>query len=708
MVRKKEPYLKQFQTLTLPVSRIKGIGPKRALLLQDRDIYTLLDLLFFLPIRYEDRTSICPIRDAEPGKTLLVKGTIVSSREQWTPFSGKRLFKIVIHDGSGSLELVWFNYRKPHLSSLGSSREDILAFGKITAGRRCWQMVHPDITVLNTKSRSSDQDILCFRPVYPSIRGIAPKLLRSFIRTAFKYQKDSLLDPVPERIIRDIHLPPLRTALEKIHFPPADSSIDDLNTFSTSYHKRLIFDRFFLVMLLIAYRKKMREKTPSHPLSIPSDLALKLRKIFPFDLTADQINAIEDIVNDFTSPKPMNRLLMGDVGCGKTAVAAVAAYISVLNNEQVALMAPTQILASQHFDYFSSVSQGMGFRPVLLTGSLKKSEKLQIYEKIRSGYYNLVIGTQSLIQEELVFSSLGLVIIDEQHRFGVKDRALIDRKGKNPNLLVLTATPIPRTLAVTTYGDMDISMIRTFPEGHLPVSTHLVREDQKRELFNELTRTLSRGQQAFVICPAIEGSEDAGIKDVLNMAKSLKKLLCPRFKVGLVHGRLPGEQRETAMDNFRKGRTDVLVSTTVIEVGVHVPKATIMIIEHPERFGLAQLHQLRGRVGRSGEKGACFLVISKNISPKALSRLEVFAETLDGFEIAQKDLEQRGHGEVAGMKQTGIGDLDPAEIIRENELFLMAKEQAERIITADPDLTSPENSLLRSIVDSLLSRPIDL
>jgi len=367
------------------------------------------------------------------------------------------------------------------------------------------------------------------------------------------------------------------------------------------------------------------------------------------------------------------------VGCGKTAVAAVAAYVTILNHWQVAIMVPTQILARQHHSYFSSLSRWMGFRPVLLTGAMKKSERLKVYERIRRGEYNLIIGTQALIQEGLSFARLGLVIIDEQHRFGVRQRALLDKKGANPHLLVMSATPIPRTLAMTVYADLDISLIKEYPQGHQAVVTQLVNGKEKRRVLTELNQRMAGGQQAIVICPVIEGSEDADLKNALEMHAKLKEIFSPRFRIGLIHGRLASEEKDRVMERFREGLLDLIVATTVIEVGVHAPGATVMVVEHPERFGLAQLHQLRGRVGRGDERGLCLLMLSEALSEKALARLKVLEETSDGFEIAEKDLEMRGHGELTGLRQAGAGELDFREMIREPELLMAAKREAGRL-----------------------------
>ena len=403
-----------------------------------------------------------------------------------------------------------------------------------------------------------------------------------------------------------------------------------------------------------------------------------------------------------TSGKPMSRLLLGDVGCGKTVVAAVAAYISAYNGKQTAFMVPTRILAEQHMEFFSGLPPEMGLRPALLTGKLEAQEFRDLHDKIRTGACNLVIGTQALIQERINYNDLELVIIDEQHRFGVKERTAIQQKGTNPHRLVMTATPIPRTLAMTLYGDMDLSVIEGYPEGHRPVATRLAKKNHKNEVFETVKQAMASKQQCFVICPAVEGSEEIGLKNAVDMSKKLQKLFTPPYRIGMIHGRLDLQKREDIMDRFRKGKIDLLVGTTVLEVGIHVPKATVMVIEDPERFGLAQLHQLRGRVGRGSEKGVCFLMVSGNLTEKALSRLKIIAESHDGFDIAQKDLQLRGQGELIGLRQTGVGELNFQEIMKEQELFFQAKEAAEHLLNTDPELILSDNEPLRTFVTTLL------
>ncbi len=701
----RDTHLKSIQKLTLPVSTLTGVGPKRAAFFAHKGIRTILDLLFFTPIRYEDRTKITPIQEVQEGTPVQVQGKVVSCKEERFFRSRKRIFRIMIREEGVGLELLWFNYKKPHLTAIAVQGSTLLAYGTVNWNHGRRQMVHPEVMKRATEEPGG---LLGFYPVYSGVEGLSSAMVRSLMMKALQGHLASITDPVPLQLAEALGLPSLEEALRSVHFPPKACSIAELNAGQTAFHRRLLFDRFFLIMLTIAFRKRERKTKVCPSLTLSSKAQNEVERFFPFTFTRGQTRAVHDILRDLSSGKPMSRLLMGDVGCGKTAVAAVAAYACVRSNGQVAIMAPTQVLASQHLEYFSGMSGKMGFRPALLTGMLKKSERADLYRKIKEGEYNLVIGTQSLIQEDLVFQNLGLVVIDEQHRFGVRERALIDRKGINPHLLVMTATPIPRTLAMTVYGDMDVSVIREFPKGHVPPSARLAPETEKREVFDFLRARLHQGDQAFVICPVIEGSEELDLKNATDMAQKLAKILSPPYQVGLMHGRLPPQEREAVMADFRTGRIHLLVGTTVVEVGVHVPKATLMIIEHPERFGLAQLHQLRGRVGRGSDRGVCFLMASASLSENALSRLKILVDHHDGFEIARKDLEHRGYGELLGMKQTGLGEMDLSEMMRDPDLLLLAKEKADLLLDSDPELADPGNRALRSFVESILARPIDL
>jgi len=701
----KDTLLKSLQQLTLPLSALQGVGPKRAEAFARKGIRTVLDLLFFTPIRYEDRTRITPIQEAREGAPVQVLGRVVFSKEEMFFRTRKKAFRILIRDERAGLELLWFHYKKAHLSAMAAPGATLLAYGPVTRNHGRMQIVHPQVVLLP----DGDPDKrLGFYPVYSSVEGLSSAMVRSLMMKALREHLPLILDPVPGELAQTLNLPSLEEALRAVHFPPKTCAITDLNACRTDFHKRLLFDRFFLVMLTIAFRKRDRKKTACPRLTLSSEAHEDLERFFPFPFTRDQRRAVQDILRDLSAGRPMSRLLLGDVGCGKTAVAAVAAHACVRNGGQVAIMAPTQVLASQHLETFSGFPEKMGFRPALLTGMLRKSEREELYRNIKEGACNLVIGTQSLIQEDLAFRDLRLVIIDEQHRFGVRDRALIDRKGHTPHLLVMTATPIPRTLAMTVYGDMEVSVIKEFPRGHVAATARLVTEGEKRVVFDFLKARLSQGDQAFVICPVIDASEEMDLKNATDMARKLAKILSPPYRVGLVHGRLPPQEREATMADFRAGRVHLLVGTTVVEVGVHVPRATLMIIEHPERFGLAQLHQLRGRVGRGSDRGVCFLMASASLPEQALSRLRILLDHHDGFEIAQKDLELRGTGELIGMKQNGLGDLDLAEMIREPDLLFLAKEKADQLLDRDPELLDPRHRALKGFVESVLTRPIDL
>jgi ATP-dependent DNA helicase RecG len=704
MPRKRDEHLRQIQNLTLPVTSLKGVGAKRADMMARKGLHTILDLLLFTPIRYQDRTRITPIHDAEEGMPLLVKGKVIRGGEERFFQSRKRLFKIQLRGEENNLELLWFQFRKPHMSKLALPATELLAYGVIRRNRGVRQMIHPDITLID---KGATAETLGYYPVYSAIEGISANMMRTMIRSALECYLTAIIDPIPREITRRLGLPDLAKAIKYVHFPPKKIAAHRLAQFDTPFHKRLNFDRFFLVMLIIAFRKKSRSRRSGDIYDVSTGLMKDLENFFPFKLTPDQIRVIKDVVKDLTSGRPMNRLLLGDVACGKTVVAVVAAYLAARNNFQVAVMVPTQVLANQHFEYFSGLSEAMGFRPALLTGRLKTPERRKTREKIEAGEYNVIIGTQSLIQEKISFANLGFVIIDEQHRFGVRERALMDQKGQNPHQLIMTATPIPRTMAITVFGDMDISTIKTYPKGRKPTITQLVTKDQKRNVMEVLEQKLTLGQKAFVICPVIDESEDRDLKSTLGMAEKLKNIFQPRFQIGLIHGRLPPDEKEKVMDQFRHGPIDILVGTTVIEVGVDVPKATVMVIEHPERFGLAQLHQLRGRVGRGSDRAICFLILPEKIPEESISRLQTLVENQDGFKIAQRDLELRGQGELTGMRQAGVGELDYMDIMRDWDLLSKAKVEAQRLVEADPDLLSPKNLQLKGVVESVLSTPLD-
>jgi len=702
-VKTKTP-LKQVLGLSQPLTTLQGIGPKRADLMAHRGIRTVIDLLYYTPRRYEDRSRLTPFRLAEEGRPVFTKGEIVFGGEERFPPSRKRLFRIVLSDQNHRLDLIWFHYKRPYLEALRIPGKTLLVYGVVTRNRGKRQIIHPDVIRPDPNGLGS---ALGFYPVYPSVPGLTSRFIRSVLKAVLQHHLPELQDPLPSEVLKRAELPALDEALRYVHDPPLEASAELLRRFATPGQRRLTFDRFFTIVLSLAYRRKSRTLWHGPPVTIPPDPLKHIESFFPFSFTGDQRRVIREIGNDISSDFTMNRLLQGDVGCGKTVVAAAAAHFAVMNDLQVGLMVPTQILAIQHLETFNRFSKALGFKPVLITAGLTMDQRKEIYHDVRQRRYNLVIGTHALIQEPLVFPELGLVIIDEQHRFGVQERALMSQKGDHPHVLVMTATPIPRTLALALYGDMPISTIKEKPNVSLSVLTRLATQKDKREVYETIHHRLSKGQQAFVICPVIENGGEGDLKGAVDMAENLKKVLSPPFRVGLLHGDQAPDERQSVMDLFRKGRIHLLVGTTVVEVGVHVPNATVMVIEQPERFGLAQLHQLRGRIGRGEDQGICYLMASSRLSQKALDRLSFFVQENDGFRIAQKDLETRGQGELIGLRQSGLGDLDLAEIMEEADLLAKAKEAVNYILDHDPDLTHPGNRSIRTVIDAILAKPLD-
>ncbi len=676
----------------IPLGRLKGIGPGRISLLEKRGITSVWDLLFLLPLRYQDRRKIRPIGEAKHLHESLFRGEVIFSKEEPGYGKRKRLFRIRVYDGTGTLDLVWFHYRRPMMDLLGKRGVSLLIYGKIRYFRGIAQIIHPEVAIWDDKRCSGAKGEIV--PVYPSVQGISGKILRNAISQALAWAKDVVQDPFGKELLAELGLPGLWEALKGVHSPPVDTNYQELCNFRSPYHRRLIFDRFFMVIFSVLRRRygQIRQKGPE--ILPPGDALSRFMRTLPFRLTGDQIKAIEQIKKDMERGRSMHRLVQGDVGCGKTVIAAATAFMVVESGYQVAFMAPTQILATQHYNFFLGLND-LNINPVLLTGALSQEAKKKAYEGIISGSYDIVIGTQALIQEQVRFNNLGLVIVDEQHRFGVRQRALLEQKGDNPHVLVMTATPIPRTLAMAIYADLDVSTVKQRPEHYQGVETELVHQQEKKRIYETVKAAMLRGEQVMVICPVIEDVEGMNLKNAIDMHKALRRIYYPPFRVELVHGALPPDEKDLIMERFRNGKIDLLVATSVIEVGVHAPGATTMVIEHPERFGLAQLHQLRGRVGRGVKRGKCILVVSDSMPQEVYERLEMLAFTDDGFEIAEKDLLVRGQGELNGLRQSGAGELDMEEVMAEPGLLLAAKKKAEHILSSDPELEAPEHALIK-------------
>lgn len=643
-----------------------------------------MDSLFYLPFRYEDRKNLSRICDMAGGRPETIQGKILTSHIR----GGKRfrLFEIAVNDGTGLMKAKWFN--QPFLKKNLCVGQEVVLSG--IAGRDprsgALEMDNPEYELVTS---GTDSLIHTNRivPFYRLTEGISQKQFRKTMFGIVESHASDIPDPIPPEIISKNNLPPLSVSIRQVHFPEDGSLFEDLNRGASPYHKRLSFDEFFMFGLGTALMKKngMRKK------GICFDCEGRLRKALlgslPFELTEAQKRVLADILKDMEKPHPMNRLLQGDVGSGKTVVALISMLNAVECGFQTVLMAPTEILAEQHFFTIRHMTEGLGLNLKLLTGSSKEKE----LDLLAAGKTDIAVGTHAVIQEGVVFGRLGLAVIDEQHRFGVMQRSLLRKKGMNPDVLVMTATPIPRSLALTLYGDLDYSVIDELPPGRSPVITKVFDPGQKEAIYRIIGDEIKRGRQVYVVYPVIEESSAsdistrAALKSAVQGEEAFQRIF-PEFRTGLIHGKMSPEERGAVMASFKEGRTDILVSTTVIEVGVDVPNATVMLIIHAERFGLAQLHQLRGRVGRGAERSYCLLVAYGQPGEDAKRRLDIMVRSGDGFRIAEEDLEIRGPGEFFGTRQAGIPDFRVADMVRDIRVLEAAKEEAFNLIEASPEL----------------------
>jgi ATP-dependent DNA helicase RecG len=674
------------KVLERSIDTVKGIGPKLAKKFAKKDVYTIEDLLYFIPRDYQDRRKVTPISELVEGESLIVYGEIIKSG----PFHyGKRkVYEVVITDGSGYLSLKWFNFNEGVWRKLYPLGKRIYAYGEVSRFGRNFEMIHPEV-VGDEEEEKLTLEIGKIVPVYSSMEGISNKVLRKILKNALEEYLPYVPNLIPSKYLKKTGYLPLRTALEKLHVPDDNADIMSLRDGSSIYHKSLAFEEFFFLELALAWRKGKLKEESGIAFNVQSKLVEEFLAKLPFELTNAQKRVFEEIKQDMARPVPMNRLLQGDVGCGKTVIAFLASLIAIENGYQVALMAPTEILAEQHYYNFRQYNQLLGLNVALLTGGIPPSRKREIYHGLKTGHIQLVIGTHALFQETVEFKRLGLVIIDEQHRFGVLQRAELRAKAKDltPDTLVMTATPIPRTLALTIYGDLDVSIIDEMPKGRKPVITKLFLEHNKDLAYELVKAELKKGHQAYVILPLIEESEALDLKAVLTYGEELKKRVFPEFKAEILHGKMSSYEKERIMQAFKRGEINVLIATTVVEVGVDVPNATVMVIEHAERFGLSQLHQLRGRVGRSDKQSYCFLIAYKvGFGSEAFKRLEILTKTTDGFKIAEEDLRLRGPGEFLGTKQSGYLEFKRADLVKDYDVLLKARECAFDLIKEDPEL----------------------
>ena len=658
-------------------------------MLAGANIHTVEGLLKYKPLRYEDRTDLRPIGEIEPDQLVVIEGQVSTTGRYTTPMKRMRIFEMVVKDDSGSVKAKFFN--QPYPSQVFQRGRKVILYGipRVDDYTQGISMINPESEIL---AGGSDQKVHSGRivPIYRKIGRLTTRTLRQFIFQLLADLPDQLDEPLPTSVVRKYKFPDLKSALEEIHFPSPAAGVSkkaylqELDLNQTMAQQRFIFEEFYLFQLGLQLIKKQREsRSKKRFIRMGKGVQARMRSILPFQPTSAQARVLKEIGDDLCSSRVMNRLLQGDVGSGKTIVALQAMVIAIENGYQTALMVPTEILAEQHYHTVCQLLSGTGYRIAFLTSSVKGKGRESVLGDIQSGKTDLIIGTHALIQKGVQFKKLGLVVIDEQHRFGVLQRSKLISKGDLPETLVMTATPIPRSLALTLYGDLDVSVLDEMPPGRQPVQTIVKGERNREEVYAFVHRELKEGRQAFVVYPLIEESEKVDLRAATEMAKHLQKEVFPDAAVVLMHGRLKVEEKGQLMRRFRAGEIQVLVSTTVIEVGIDIPGATVMVIEHAERFGLSQLHQLRGRIGRGQHPGLCILMTEDLRSQQADERINILCQTQDGFKIAEKDLEIRGPGEFLGTRQSGMPEFLFANIVRDLKLLELARQEAKRHLRHD-------------------------
>jgi ATP-dependent DNA helicase RecG len=674
--------------LSTPLQFLKGVGPRKAADLKRAGLVLVQDLLYRLPFRYEDRSRMQPIGSLRPGNKAAVLGEIKSANVAVTRRRGFKIFHAVIADASGSIRCTWMN--QAFLADVLRAHLQVVVFGDVKLDSTGLHFMNPEYELVSDDLSSLQMGRVV--PFYEKTGTVTPNMQRRLVRQALDQLPPDIPDPLPEELRIRLQLMPRRSALEESHFPPNEASVDVLNAFRSPAQHRLIFEEFFLFQIGHARRRHATssELKPFVPL-VDDRIRASAAKVLPFKLTAGQRQAVKEIVDDMLRREPMHRLLQGDGGAGKTIVALLAAIVAMENGLQVAFMAPTEILAAQHYRNIAKLLASSRFRVDLLTGSTPGLHKHTLLANIERGTTNLVVGTHALVQEQVAFNRLGLVVIDEQHRFGVAQRAAMRGKGLRPDVLLMTATPIPRTLALTDYSELDVSKIPDLPPGRKPVTTLVKPESRRDEIYDLIRAELDAGRQAYIIYPLVEESEKIDLKSATEMADHLQAEVFPAHRVALLHGRMKQEAKDHVMHAFAAGRVDVLVSTTVVEVGVDVPNASIMVVEHAERFGLSQLHQLRGRVGRGSAQSLCILLYQAPWTDDARERLKAMSSTNDGFVIAERDLELRGPGDFFGTRQSGLPKLRTGDLVRDRDIMELAHHEARALVergALTPELTA--------------------
>ncbi len=682
--------------LQTPIQYVKGVGPKLAKLLEKKGILTIEDALYFLPRCYEDRTDLKKISELKAGRKETGLGEILLSGVAFYQNRRKRIFEVVVGDGSGSLTLKWFRGNERYLRERFKKGRQIIFSGEVRWFNYQREIHHPDVEIVEGDVQKDYLNFKRIVPIYSETEGLYQKTLRRLMKAVLEDYADELSSSIPEEIVERQDLINFSEAFRRAHFPPEGESVEALNLQRSDAHRRIIFDEFFFLELGMALKRKGVALESGISFKTDGVLVQKLLNLLSFKLTRAQAKVLAEIKEDLQKPHPMNRLIQGDVGSGKTIVALLTCLHVVENGYQAAIMAPTEVLAEQHFLNLHRWLEPLGVKVALLTSSIKSSERDGVYERIRSGDVQLAIGTHAVIQEAVEFHRLGVAIIDEQHKFGVVQRGLLRKKGESPDVLVMTATPIPRTLAMTIYGDLDISLIDEMPPGRMPVETKVFLESGRARVYRIVEQEVRKGRQAFVVYPLIEESEKLDLKNATQMAEHLQKEVFSDFRIGLLHGRMGSDEKEAIMTDFKNGGIQILVATTVIEVGIDIPNASVMVVEHAERFGLSQLHQLRGRIGRGRYPSKCILLAQYRSSEEAKIRLRAMEKTADGFKIAEEDLALRGPGEFFGIRQSGLPDFRVAQLIRDTPILVEARKEAFRLVQEDPNLVHPSHAGVRN------------
>ncbi|MCD4781031.1 MAG: ATP-dependent DNA helicase RecG [Candidatus Omnitrophica bacterium] len=673
------------------VQYIKGVGPAKKKLFNKLGIEHIEDLLYFFPRRYEDRRTITPISKVQSGEWQTITGRVLNLGARRSYYTKKHVTEVTFDDGTGRIRCVWFN--QPYLNKYFKTGKRFILYGKIDTYKNYLQMISPEYEEL----QADDQEHLHSNrivPIYPLTRGMGQRYIRKVTKTCLDKYIDEVHDHLPVPIRNKYHLYNIRRSLLFIHYP---ESFDD----QSEALRRISFEEFFFYQISILLRRQfiVQKKGMAHQLKDAQ--VLGFIHSFPFILTAAQIKVIREIRQDMREPKPMLRLLQGDVGSGKTIVAVFGCFNSYMNGHQSCIMAPTEILARQHYHNLTQMigcgGPLTGMRVALLVSSIKRKERDAVYKQIESGDIHVVIGTHAVINEEIEFNDLSFAVIDEQHKFGVRQRAMLGEKGTNPDILIMTATPIPRTLCITLYGDLDVSIIDQLPAGRGQIHTQLYSDGQNQEVYQLVKEQLQQGRQAYFVYPLVEESERLDLKAAEDMYQHFKSKVFQSYRVGLVHGQMKSQDTQSVMRDYKEGKIDMLVATTVLEVGIDVPNATVMVIEHAERFGLAQLHQLRGRIGRGIHDGYCLLIGDPN-NAEGTKRLQAIVSTTNGFEIARQDLLIRGPGCFFGRHQHGLSELRVANPATQLDVLETARKEAKQLIEDDPTLSQQDHQDINHVI----------